>query len=106
MTTENTDNAPGKVDGYTAAEWAQMYHQAAAQHNDDLIRVSDWQRRLQAEQEIVYAVELADGTVKHECDNFDDADLAASLHDNAHVVYTQRFPWKRMPARSGTIDDG
>ena len=81
-------------DGYTAQQWAEMYHQAEAQRQDDLVRIADWQKRQTAERVTAFAVQSSDGEIKHETDDYNVAQQSAQFYSGATVVTRNHTTWK------------
>lgn len=100
---ENHERAGITCEGMTATQWRSHYANLFNAHQHDLQRISEWQKRTNAEKTIEFAVETADG-IRFADKGHDHATASrvAACYDGSHVVTRTITPWKRTAAATTT----
>lgn len=70
-----------------------------------LERVISKRQRDRREEEVVFALELPDGSIRHEGNSFELALEASKFYDDARIVSQVRQPWKIVsPAEEEEVE--
>lgn len=85
----------------TAEQWKALYASAVRQHQQDMQRIHDKQKRDQAERVTIYAVKTPDGQF-HESTDYKEVEKAATFYYDATIVTRTTTPWK--PITVATTD--